>query len=216
MVIQNTVWQEKMVPILAYLSKMKYLPEIQKNVATIVKKINNKEKSEVFTSLLQAGFQIPIENLHNFSENQLITIAESTSIFACKGRFQDVTCQITMKESNFKTLLRIVFVDFSEKIFCNLMPMLKTLPKSKYVQHFMVYSIVLAVEKHVEDENLLSIIRSDLEIRPDGENLTRVWILEVLLYLSPFFNLWHWLDTRLGVNKILLRIIGWDEQVPKK
>ena len=205
-----------MVPILANLSKIKYLPEIQKNVATIVKKINNKEKSEVFTSLLQAGFQIPIENLHNFSEDQLITIAESTSIFACKGRFQDVTCQITMKESNFKTLLRIVFVDFSEKIFCNLMAMLKTLPKSKYVQHFMVYSIVLAVEKHVEDENLLSIIRSDLEIRPDGKNSTRGWILEVLLYLSPFFNLWHWLDTRLGVNKILLGIIGWDEQVPKK
>ena len=216
MVIQNTVWQKKMVPILANLSKMKYLPEIQKNVATIVNKINNAEKSEVFTSLLQAGIQIPIENLHIFSENQLITIAESTSIFACKGRFKDVTCQITMKESNFKTLLRIVFVDFSEKIFCNLMPMLKTLPKSKYVQHFMVYSIVLAVEKHVEDENLLSIIRSDLEIRPDGENSTRVWILEVLLYLSPFFNLWHWLDTRLGVNKILLGIIGWDEQVPKK
>ena len=205
-----------MVPILTHLSKMKYLPEIEKNVATIVNKINNAEKSEVFTSLLQAGFQIPIENLHNFSEDQLITIAESTSIFACKGRFQDVTCQITMKESNFKTLLRIVFVDFSEKIFCNLMVMLKTLPKSKYVQHFMVYSIVLAVEKHVEDENLLSIIRSDLKIRPDGETSTRVWILEVLLYLSPFFNLWHWLDTRLGVNKILLGIIGWDEQVPKK
>lgn len=195
---------------------MKYLPEIQKSVATIVNKINNAEKSEVFTSLLQAEFKIPIENLHIFSENQLIAIADSTSIFSCKGRFQDVTCQITMKKSNLKTLLRILFVVFSEKLFCNLMAMLKTLPKSNYMQHFMVYSIVLAVEKQVEDENLLSIIRSDLEIRPNGENSTRVWVLEVLLYLSPFFNLWHWLDTRLGVNKILLGIIGWGEKAKKK